>query len=129
MDEPAAVGLDVAGGNGAAGGADSGVAHGGNVLRVVELVDIGFLLLGFCVLLWFFDGVCWWWWVGGNGVVLRKTVGKSTNIVWQECSVGKEDRQKLLQQEGCVIWITGLSGSGFVQFPSFFFPILFLLLV
>lgn len=39
-------------------------------------------------------------------------VGKSTNIVWQECSVNKEERQKLLRQKGCVIWITGLSGSG-----------------
>lgn len=40
------------------------------------------------------------------------SVGKSTNIVWQECSVNKEERQKLLRQKGCVIWITGLSGSG-----------------
>ncbi|XP_068647836.1 adenylyl-sulfate kinase 3-like [Aristolochia californica] len=39
-------------------------------------------------------------------------VGKSTNIFWQECSVGKLDRQKLLKQKGCVVWITGLSGSG-----------------
>jgi len=39
-------------------------------------------------------------------------VGKSTNIAWQECSVNKEERQKLLRQKGCVIWITGLSGSG-----------------
>ncbi|CAL9151622.1 unnamed protein product [Musa hybrid cultivar] len=40
------------------------------------------------------------------------TVGKSTNIVWHECPVGKLERQKLLSQKGCVIWITGLSGSG-----------------
>ncbi|RRT64165.1 hypothetical protein B296_00042082, partial [Ensete ventricosum] len=40
------------------------------------------------------------------------TVGKSTNIVWHECPVGKLERQKLLNQKGCVIWITGLSGSG-----------------
>ncbi|XP_050261949.1 adenylyl-sulfate kinase 3 [Quercus robur] len=40
------------------------------------------------------------------------TVGKSTNIKWQDCSVGKIDRQRLLKQKGCVIWITGLSGSG-----------------
>jgi hypothetical protein len=40
------------------------------------------------------------------------TVGKSTNIVWQECMVRKEEKQKLLGQKGCVIWITGLSGSG-----------------
>ncbi|KAH8519777.1 hypothetical protein H0E87_001279 [Populus deltoides] len=38
--------------------------------------------------------------------------GNSTNIKWHECPVEKIDRQKLLQQKGCVIWITGLSGSG-----------------
>ena len=40
------------------------------------------------------------------------TVGKSTNIAWQKCRVKKEEKQKLLGQKGCVIWITGLSGSG-----------------
>lgn len=40
------------------------------------------------------------------------TVGKSTNIVWQQCMVTREEREKLLKQRGCVIWITGLSGSG-----------------
>ncbi|XP_077209927.1 adenylyl-sulfate kinase 3-like [Tasmannia lanceolata] len=40
------------------------------------------------------------------------SVGKSTNIFWQECSIGKLERQKLLKQKGCVVWITGLSGSG-----------------
>lgn len=40
------------------------------------------------------------------------TIGKSTNIVWHKCTVDKLDRQELLQQKGCVIWITGLSGSG-----------------
>ncbi|WOL16946.1 adenylyl-sulfate kinase 3-like isoform X2 [Canna indica] len=40
------------------------------------------------------------------------TVGKSTNILWHECPVGKIERQKLLGQRGCVVWITGLSGSG-----------------
>ncbi|XP_074356998.1 adenylyl-sulfate kinase, chloroplastic-like [Apium graveolens] len=34
------------------------------------------------------------------------------NVVWHKCSVQKIDRQELLQQKGCVIWITGLSGSG-----------------
>lgn len=48
---------------------------------------------------------------GGN---LREvsTNGRSTNIVWHKCSIEKIDRQELLQQKGCVIWITGLSGSG-----------------
>ncbi|XP_002532415.4 adenylyl-sulfate kinase 3 [Ricinus communis] len=39
-------------------------------------------------------------------------IGNSTNIKWHECTVDKNDRQKLLKQKGCVIWITGLSGSG-----------------
>ncbi|KAE8709575.1 Adenylyl-sulfate kinase 2 [Hibiscus syriacus] len=40
------------------------------------------------------------------------TNGKAGNIVWHPRSVGKVHRQELLQQKGCVIWITGLSGSG-----------------
>ncbi|KAL6539897.1 Adenylyl-sulfate kinase 3 [Orobanche minor] len=39
-------------------------------------------------------------------------VGNPTNIFWHECPVGKVDRQKLLNQQGCIVWITGLSGSG-----------------
>ncbi|KDO55034.1 hypothetical protein CISIN_1g029630mg [Citrus sinensis] len=40
------------------------------------------------------------------------TVGNSTNIFWQESPIGRLERQKLLNQKGCVVWITGLSGSG-----------------
>ncbi|KAK4743672.1 hypothetical protein SAY87_009984 [Trapa incisa] len=40
------------------------------------------------------------------------TVGNSTNIFWHDCPVGRHERQKLLDQKGCVVWITGLSGSG-----------------
>ncbi|KAB2051915.1 hypothetical protein ES319_A12G084900v1 [Gossypium barbadense] len=40
------------------------------------------------------------------------TNGKATNIVWHKSSVGKVHWQEVLQQRGCVIWITGLSGSG-----------------
>ncbi|KAF3338133.1 adenylyl-sulfate kinase 3-like protein [Carex littledalei] len=40
------------------------------------------------------------------------SVGKATNIRWHDCQIRKIDRQNLLQQKGCVIWITGLSGSG-----------------
>lgn len=50
-----------------------------------------------------------------NGSILHETLTngrKSTNIVWHRGSVEKIDRQELLQQKGCVIWITGLSGSG-----------------
>ncbi|KAJ9159410.1 hypothetical protein P3X46_024918 [Hevea brasiliensis] len=39
-------------------------------------------------------------------------IGNSTNIKWHECLIDKIDRQNLLNQKGCVIWITGLSGSG-----------------
>ncbi|GKV08894.1 hypothetical protein SLEP1_g20466 [Rubroshorea leprosula] len=40
------------------------------------------------------------------------SLGNSTNIFWQECPVGKLERQRLINQKGCVVWITGLSGSG-----------------
>jgi len=43
---------------------------------------------------------------------MSSTVPKSSNIFWHDCPVGKTDRQKLLKQKGCVVWITGLSGSG-----------------
>ncbi|KAK3017435.1 hypothetical protein RJ639_007593, partial [Escallonia herrerae] len=43
---------------------------------------------------------------------LMSTLGNSTNIFWHDCAVGKLERQKLLNQQGCVVWITGLSGSG-----------------
>nr|XP_016480337.1 PREDICTED: adenylyl-sulfate kinase 3-like [Nicotiana tabacum] len=48
----------------------------------------------------------------GNSIPQMSTIGNSTNIVWHKCSVEKCDREELLQQRGCVIWITGLSGSG-----------------
>ncbi|GAU38565.1 hypothetical protein TSUD_322420 [Trifolium subterraneum] len=40
------------------------------------------------------------------------TLSNATNIFWQDCQLGKPERQKLLNQKGCVVWITGLSGSG-----------------
>ncbi|KAL3534032.1 hypothetical protein ACH5RR_007553 [Cinchona calisaya] len=40
------------------------------------------------------------------------TLGNSANIFWHEYPVGQAERQKLLNQKGCVVWITGLSGSG-----------------
>ncbi|CAN1285036.1 Adenylyl-sulfate kinase 1, chloroplastic [Linum perenne] len=48
----------------------------------------------------------------GNKSSSLSTVGNSTNIKWHDCSIDKNGRQKLLNQKGCVIWITGLSGSG-----------------
>lgn len=37
---------------------------------------------------------------------------KATNITWHSGAVTKEDRERLLNQKGIVIWYTGLSGSG-----------------
>jgi len=37
---------------------------------------------------------------------------KSTNITWHGGEVRAEDRSALLGQHGCVVWLTGLSGSG-----------------
>lgn len=34
------------------------------------------------------------------------------NIVWHDSSVERNDREKLLNQKGTLIWFTGLSGSG-----------------
>lgn len=48
----------------------------------------------------------------GKEILQTTNVGNSTNILWHKCAVEKKERQKLLQQRGCVIWITGLSGSG-----------------
>ena len=51
--------------------------------------------------------------VGEDRVLeMSSTAPKSSNIFWHDCPVGKTDRQKLLKQKGCVVWITGLSGSG-----------------
>jgi len=37
---------------------------------------------------------------------------KATNVTWHEHKVTKEEREKLLDQKGVVLWFTGLSGSG-----------------
>ena len=37
---------------------------------------------------------------------------KATNITWHEGHVGREEREKMLEQKGATIWFTGLSGSG-----------------
>ncbi|MDG6777359.1 adenylyl-sulfate kinase [Thiomicrorhabdus sp. zzn3] len=39
-------------------------------------------------------------------------MSKNENIVWHEHHVKKEDRAKLKQQAPCILWFTGLSGSG-----------------
>jgi len=40
------------------------------------------------------------------------TTIKATNITWHEGHASRDDRQKLLKQQGALIWFTGLSGSG-----------------
>lgn len=37
---------------------------------------------------------------------------KATNVVWHEHIVKREDREKLLNQKGTLLWFTGLSASG-----------------
>jgi adenylylsulfate kinase len=39
-------------------------------------------------------------------------VGQATNIKWHETMVSRADKERLLGQKGCVLWFTGLSGSG-----------------
>jgi adenylylsulfate kinase len=40
------------------------------------------------------------------------TPNKATNITWHEGSVTREERQRLLNQKGVTVWMTGLSASG-----------------
>lgn len=40
------------------------------------------------------------------------TIQKATNITWHEGNINRQDRERLLQQKGVVLWFTGLSGSG-----------------
>jgi adenylylsulfate kinase len=37
---------------------------------------------------------------------------KATHVTWHEHKVSRTDREHLLNQKGCVLWFTGLSGSG-----------------
>jgi adenylylsulfate kinase len=37
---------------------------------------------------------------------------KSTNITWHEGAVSRGEREKLLNQKGVTVWMTGLSASG-----------------
>lgn len=39
-------------------------------------------------------------------------MAKAENIVWHKQKVTPELRERLLGQRGCVVWLTGLSGSG-----------------
>ncbi|HCK12069.1 adenylyl-sulfate kinase [bacterium] len=37
---------------------------------------------------------------------------KATNVVWHEGHVSRDKRESLLNQQGCMIWLTGLPSSG-----------------
>ncbi len=37
---------------------------------------------------------------------------RATNITWHESHVERPEREKLLEQKGCTIWLTGLPSSG-----------------
>ncbi len=37
---------------------------------------------------------------------------EQTDVTWHEHSVSREDRERLNGHQGCVVWFTGLSGSG-----------------
>ncbi len=40
------------------------------------------------------------------------TIQKATNITWHDGNITRDDRERLLNQKGIVIWFTGLSASG-----------------
>lgn len=40
------------------------------------------------------------------------TEQRATNITWQEGTVTRQQRQQLLGQQGCTLWLTGLPSSG-----------------
>lgn len=46
----------------------------------------------------------------GGGMIESKV--KAQNIFWQKRKISREDREKLLNQKGMVIWLTGMSGAG-----------------
>ena len=39
-------------------------------------------------------------------------MSKSTNVVWHDAGVTPEERQGKLESKPCILWYTGLSGSG-----------------
>ncbi|MFK7735241.1 MAG: adenylyl-sulfate kinase [Pirellulaceae bacterium] len=42
----------------------------------------------------------------------EQSSSEQPKVVWHEQSVSREDRESLKSQRGCVVWFTGLSGSG-----------------
>lgn len=49
---------------------------------------------------------------GKKNRIWVKSMGKNDNIIWHEAEVTKKDRRLLNSHKSCVIWLTGLSGSG-----------------
>jgi len=43
---------------------------------------------------------------------MNQTTKKSSNIVWHESNISREDRESLNNHKGGALWFTGLSGSG-----------------
>lgn len=43
---------------------------------------------------------------------MGENVKKSSNVIWHQASVRRQDREKLNGHKGAVLWFTGLSGSG-----------------
>lgn len=47
----------------------------------------------------------------GAGMIAH-ALRRATNIQWQSLTVGKAERSQLKRQKPCIVWFTGLSGSG-----------------
>ena len=58
------------------------------------------------------EGQCWQPVRQAQSGFTAYDVGSATNIKWHESMVSRGDKEKLLNQKGCVLWFTGLSGSG-----------------
>ncbi|WP_238884138.1 adenylyl-sulfate kinase [Clostridium sp. YIM B02551] len=50
--------------------------------------------------------------VNGALKIFNEEKIKSSNVVWHSMNVTRKDREELLNQQGKLIWFTGLSGSG-----------------
>ncbi|MDD7795867.1 adenylyl-sulfate kinase [Clostridium sp. 'White wine YQ'] len=50
--------------------------------------------------------------VNGALKIFNEEKIKSSNVVWHDMNVTRRDREELLNQQGKLIWFTGLSGSG-----------------
>jgi len=44
--------------------------------------------------------------------MIEKKHKNNENIIWHDQNIIKSDREKLLNQKPCILWFTGLSGSG-----------------